>query len=186
MNDSLQPAVFLDRDGTLIEDRGHLRHPQEVVFFPDTCAALRGLQTQFMLFVVTNQGGIGEGIITAEEAAAVNAHVVDELANNGVHIRQVYTCPHSRDAECGCIKPNPHFLLQAVQEHAVDLSQSYAVGDHPHDVELAVRAGARRGILVLTGHGLRHREEVPPPTLVAASIGEAAVLIATQAVSGGV
>lgn len=181
----LRPAIFLDRDGTLIEDRGHLRRPDEVVLLPDTCVALRSLQSQFLLFIVTNQSGIAEGTITARQAATVNTHVVDSLAAEGVHIKQVYTCPHSRSDGCRCIKPQPHFLRQAMQDYGVDLSRSYTVGDHPHDVELAHRAGARQGILVLTGHGLRHRRDVPADTPTAAGIGEAAVLISADAAGGG-
>ncbi len=182
---TLRPAVFLDRDGTLIEDRGHLQQPADVVFFPDTWDALRSLQSDFLLFIVTNQGGISEGTITPGQAAAVNSHVVRELAANGIHITQVYTCPHSREDGCCCIKPRPHFLLQAMQDHRVDLSRSYTVGDHPHDVELAHCAGARRGILVLTGHGPRHRSGVPAETPIAATIGAAALMIAADAAGDG-
>ncbi len=185
MAPTLRPAVFLDRDGTLIEDRGHLRRPDQVVFFPDTCDALRSLQSDFLLFIVTNQGGIAQRTITAGQATAVNEHVVSELAANSIHVTQVYTCPHSRDDGCCCIKPKPYFLQQAVQDHGVDLSRSYTVGDHPHDVELAHCAGARRGILVLTGHGRRHRSDVPAQTPTAATIGEAAVLIAADAAADG-
>jgi len=172
-----QPAVFLDRDGTLIEDRGHLRNPAEVVFFPDTFAALRKLQRRFMLFLVTHQGGIGQGLVTAQAVASVNAHVVSELAAAGIRLAEVYVCPHRRDEGCACLKPAPHFLLQAAERHGVDLSGSFTVGDHPHDVELAARAGARAGIYVLTGHGRKHRDELPPGTPVAATIGEAVQII---------
>jgi histidinol-phosphate phosphatase family protein len=152
-----------------------------VVFFPDTCTALRSLQSDFLLFIVTNQVGISEGTITPEQATAVNAHVVRELSANGIHITQVYTCPHSREDGCCCIKPQPYFLEQAMQDHAIDLSRSYTVGDHPHDVELAHCAGAREGILVLTGHGRKHRSEVPADTTTAATIAEAAALISADA-----
>jgi len=178
-----RPAVFLDRDGTIIEDRGHLRRPDEVEFYPDAFAALRSLQPRFALVIVTNQGGIGQGLITAAEAERLNGHVVGMLAANGVDIAGVYVCPHSRAEGCRCIKPHPHFLLEAARKHGLDLSRSFTVGYHPHDVELADRAGARRGILVLTGHGRRHEGDVAPGTPKAAGIGEAAEIIATY--SGG-
>lgn len=167
------PAVFLDRDGTLIEDRGHLRDPGEVVFFPDTVEALRRLQKEFRLFIVTNQSGIGKGLITAAEADRINRHVVGQLQHQGVQIEQVYCCPHRRDEQCACIKPNPFFLEQAAQDYGLDLVNSFTVGDHPHDVELAGKSGAE-GVYVLTGHGPQHRAELPAGTTVAAGIREAA------------
>lgn len=172
-----QPAVFLDRDGTLIEDRGYLSRPEEVAFFPETFLALRKLQRRFLLFIVTNQGGIGEGLISDDAVAGVNQHIVSELAAAGVRIAEVYVCPHRRNEGCRCIKPYPHFLLQAAERHAVDLTSSFTIGDHPYDIELARRAGARAGIYVLTGHGLKHRDELPPATPVAATIGQAAKII---------
>lgn len=184
MNASARPAIFFDRDGTLIEDRGHLSRPGEVVFFEQTVPALRQLQDSFLLFIVTNQSGIGQGLITAADAATINNYVVARLADHGLHITEVYVCPHSREEGCSCIKPHPHFLLQAARQHGVDLASSYTVGDHPHDVELATQAGARSGILLLTGHGLKHRHELPTGTPTAAHIGEAAAIIAAQSNGG--
>jgi len=170
---SPMPAVFLDRDGTLIEDRGHLRDPDDVVFYPDTAEALRRLQKEFRLFIVTNQSGIGKGLITAAEAGRVNGYVVERLQQEGVRIEQVYCCPHRREDLCACIKPNPLFLNQAAKDYHLDLSRSFTVGDHPHDVQLAGPAGAA-GLYVLTGHGSRHRTELPAGTTVVPGIREAA------------
>ncbi|HOD80265.1 MAG: D-glycero-beta-D-manno-heptose-1,7-bisphosphate 7-phosphatase [Planctomycetes bacterium ADurb.Bin126] len=169
-------AVFLDRDGTIIEDRGHLGSIEQVVFYPRALAALRELGRSFRLFIVTNQTGVGEGTITAGQARAVNRHVVERLAAGGVEIVRTYTCPHRRSEGCICIKPNPHWLLEAARAYDVDLARSWVVGDHPHDVELARRAGAR-GVYVLTGHGAKHRADVPQGTSVAEDISEAARLI---------
>lgn len=180
MSPTGQPAIFLDRDGTLIEDRGHLHQPSQVVFYPFTFQALRGLQTHFRLFIVTHQGGIAQGLITAAQAAAVNDHVVRELAARDIEITRVYTCPHDRREQCHCLKPQPHFLQEAAREYGIDLSRSFTVGDHPHDVDLAAAAGAKAGILVLTGHGCKHLHEMAPDTPTAASLAEAAVMIAQQ------
>lgn len=169
----VSPAVFLDRDGTLIEDRGALREPRDVAFFPETAEALRRLQAHFRLFIVTHQSGIGEGLISAAEADRVNAFTVERLRQEGVHIERVYCCPHRRDEMCACIKPNPLFLEQAARDHGLDLSGSFVVGDHPHDVLLAENAGAT-GLYVLTGHGRRHRTELPPDKTVVPGIREAA------------
>lgn len=172
----MRPAVFLDRDGTLIEDRGHLRKPEDVVFFPDTIPALLELPKEFLLFIVTHQSGIAKGLITAKQARVVNDYVVDVLADAGIAIREVYCCPHNRADKCQCVKPNPYHLLQAAKKYDVDLPHSFVLGDHPHDVELARRAGAT-GIYLLTGHGEKHRHELMPDEIVAKGIGEACVRI---------
>lgn len=166
-------AIFFDRDGTLIEDRGHLRSPEEVVFFPETVPALRKLQSRFRFFIVTNQSGVGKGEMTLDEAHRVNAFVVEKLKADGIHIEAVYCCPHQRSENCACIKPQTHFLELAAREYHLDLTRSFVIGDHPHDVELARNAGAT-GIYVLTGHGSKHRSELSPGEIVTSHIGEAA------------
>lgn len=170
------PAVFLDRDGTLIEDRGHLQSPAEVVFFPDTVRALQLLQQTFKLFIVTNQPGIAEGAISQLEVAHVHEFILGHLAVSGVRIEQVYCCPHRRSDGCRCIKPNPYFLQEVSRAYGIDLCRSFVIGDHPHDVELARNAGAT-GIYVLTGHGKRHHADLQPDTFVASDIWEAANLV---------
>lgn len=167
------PAVFLDRDGTIIDDRGVLGEPSEVVFYPDTVDALRRLQEHFLLFLVTNQPGVARGVITLDHVNRVNAHVVSYLAEHGVTITAVYVCPHERVDGCICIKPNPHFLHKAAAEHAVDLPRSFTVGDHPHDVDLARSVGAR-GVYVRTGHGEKHLGDLSPGEIVVSGIREAA------------
>ena len=114
-----KPAVFLDRDGTLIEDRGHLGNPAEAVFYPHTVEALRRLGDQFLLFMVTNQNGVAKGKITLEAAHRVNDHIVRTLGEAGIPIREVYCCPHQRSDGCACIKPNPHFVRRAEADHGV-------------------------------------------------------------------
>jgi len=168
-----RPAVFLDRDGTLIEDRGHLRDPANVVFYPDTAEALRLLRRRFLMFIVTNQPGVAEGAVSLDDVRRVNDCVVQRLREAGVGVTAVYVCPHKRSEGCECIKPNPHFPRQAATAHGVDLARSYCVGDHPHDLELARRAGAR-GIYVLTGHGAKHHAELPTESVVVPGILEAA------------
>ncbi len=169
----LRPAVFLDRDGTLIEDRGHLSEPSEVAFYPETVEALTRLQPYFLLFLVTNQPWVARGILTLEDVNRVNARVVAHLAGHGITITAVYVCPHERSDGCSCIKPNPYFLHRAAAEHGVDLRRSFTVGDHPHDVQFARAVGAR-GIYVRTGHGSKHLAELAPGEIVVAGIGAAA------------
>ena len=171
-----KPAVFLDRDGTLIEDAGFLRDVAQVDFYPQTFSALRRLG-EFVLFIVTNQSGIAKGQIRTEEARAVNDYVVQRLAEAGTRIRAVYCCPHQRTDGCECMKPNSYFLKLAERDHEIDLTRSFVVGDHPSDIELAQAVGAK-GIYVLTGHGVKHRPELRVPAMVVADIEAAAELIA--------
>jgi D-glycero-D-manno-heptose 1,7-bisphosphate phosphatase len=175
MSEAKRPraAIFLDRDGTLIEDRGHLADPADVAFYPGAVEALQRLQDGFLFFIVTNQSGVAQGIIDMRDVERVNDHVVDRLAAAGIVIAAVYVCPHRRSDGCDCIKPNPHFLHKAAEEFQVSLPDSFVVGDHPHDVELAVQAGAQ-GIYVCTGHGLKHLNELHGRHVVVSDIQEAA------------
>lgn len=173
MRHNANAAVFLDRDGTIIEDRGHLRDPSEVVFFPDIFEALLKLQRHFLLLIVTNQPGVAEGVITRNDVDRVNAHVIAVLAGRGVKIRDLYMCPHRRSEQCRCMKPKPYFLREAAERYGIELGASFTVGDHPHDIQLARNAGAH-GIYVLSGHGQKHRAEVPNGTEVVAGIKQAA------------
>ena len=168
-----RPAIFLDRDGTLIEDQGHLSNPEQAVFYPETVQSLRRLQAHYLLFIVTNQSGVSRGVLLPADADRVNAHVAERLKNAGVAIREVYCCPHTREDGCACMKPKPHFLFKAACDHGIDLSRSFVVGNHPSDVELAVNAGAR-GIYVLSGHGHKHRNELDAPCEIVEGIRNAA------------
>ena len=169
-----RPAVFLDRDGTLIEDRGWLRSPAGAVFYPDTIPALRKLAEGHELFIATQQSGVARGLLTAAEVRAVNDHVVARLAEAGIAIRDVLCCVHGPDDGCTCRKPHPAPLRQAAGKYGLDLARSFVVGDHPHDVELARQAGAA-GIYVRTGHGQKHRAELPADvTAIVPGIREAA------------
>ena len=173
-------AVFLDRDGTLIEDRGHLSHPSEVVFYPNAVECLRRLQDAgFALFIITNQSGVAKGELTPQDVDRVNRYVCHYLAERGIDISAVYVCPHHRSDGCDCIKPNPHFLHRAAQEHGIDLSRTYSVGDHPCDAQLAENAGGR-GVYVLSGHGEKHRSELEKDTVVVQDVAEAAEWILGQ------
>jgi D-glycero-D-manno-heptose 1,7-bisphosphate phosphatase len=172
----LVPAVFLDRDGTIIEDQGDLSDPSQVVFFKDTIPSLRRLCARFTLFIVTNQSGVAKGTITMKGVERVNAYIESYLRGYGIRLQAIYVCPHDRLSGCRCIKPNPYFPKKAEREFGIDLGRSFVIGDHPHDVELAANAGAS-GIYVLSGHGTKHRHEIPKSTVVANGIREAAEIV---------
>ena len=168
--------MFLDRDGTIIEDRGHLSLASQVVFFSDTISSLQRLQEHFALFIVTNQPGVAKGVISAQDVARVNAYIESYLAGSGVRIVATYVCPHGRSDGCACIKPKPYFLKKAEENHGIDLRHSFVIGDHPHDVVLAEKVGAS-GIYLLSGHGSKHRQELSGDFPVVDGIRDAAELI---------
>jgi D-glycero-D-manno-heptose 1,7-bisphosphate phosphatase len=165
-------AIFLDRDGTIIEDRGYLEYPSQVVFFNETFSSLRRLSELFDLFIVTNQSGVAQGVISIENVKRVNYYIESTLKDRGIKIVDTYVCPHDRSDNCECIKPKPYFMKKAEREHDIDLLRSFVIGDHPHDIEFAENVGAK-GIYVLTGHGIKHRNELSPTTLIAYGISEA-------------
>jgi D-glycero-D-manno-heptose 1,7-bisphosphate phosphatase len=147
-------AVFADRDGTLIEDPGYLADPDGVVLLPGAAHALARLRDHgFVLVVVSNQSGIARGLITEEQAAAVHARFVAELAGRGVQLDAVRYCPHGPNDGCVCRKPLPGLLLEAAEELGVDPARSFMVGDTPSDIEAGKRAGCMTILLAAGGAG---------------------------------
>jgi L-threonylcarbamoyladenylate synthase len=155
-----KPAVFLDRDGTLIEDIGIISSPNQIRLFDDTIETLLSLQKHFLLFVITNQGSAVSGSITQNQIKSVNEALDTLLKTEGITIQEWYVCPHKRSDNCDCIKPNSFFVLEAAKNYDLDLQRSYIIGDHPHDV-LTGEAEGVFGLYLLTGHGLKHIDEVP-------------------------
>jgi len=153
-----RPAVFLDRDGTLVDDPGFLRDPAAVSLLPGAAAAIGRLNAAgFVVVVVTNQSGIAQGFITAAEYAAVERRVGQLVAQEGGRIDRTYHCPHypAVGGPCGCRKPGTLLYRQAVADFGVDASASWGVGDRLSDL-LPVRELGGRGILVRTGTGREH------------------------------
>ncbi len=136
-------AVFLDRDGTLIADPGYLRDPDQVKLLPGAAAALAALAERgYLLVLVSNQSGVGRGLITAEEARRVHSRFVALLAEAGVTLDGAYYCPHTPEAGCACRKPRPGLLLDAAREHGIDLRRSVMIGNAESDVGAGTAAGA--------------------------------------------
>jgi len=145
-------AVFLDRDGTIIEERNYLSRPEEVVVFPGTRTALRRLQDGgFKLFIVSNQSGVGRGYFTLTDVERVNDRMLAEL--DGAKIERIYVAPEAPDVPSRGRKPSPQFLFDARDEFGVDLAGSYMIGDKLIDLECGWNAGVSRCLLVRTGYG---------------------------------
>jgi D-glycero-D-manno-heptose 1,7-bisphosphate phosphatase len=155
-------AVFLDRDGTIIVDKHYLRHPDQVVPFPDAISALTRLQTAgFKLFIVSNQSGVGRGYFTIEEVELVNNHLVEEFGRSGVRFEKIYFAPEAPEAPSRGRKPSPQFLFDARDEFGVNLGGSYVIGDKLSDLECGWNAGVQKSILVRTGSGAETERSAP-------------------------
>ena len=148
MTDALSPAVFVDRDGTIMKDCDYCSDPKDVSIFPGVPEALRRLKSRgFKLIVITNQSGIGRGLMTVEQYRAVETEVLRQL--HGL-IEAIYFCPDVPGQHSSCRKPVPGMILQAMREHGIDLSRSFFIGDKEIDVECGRNAGVRT-IRVQTG-----------------------------------
>lgn len=169
-------AVFLDRDGTLIEDRHYLCKPEGVVIIPGVAEALRRLQKAGLkLFIVSNQSGVGRGYFTMAEVESVNNRMISELGWNP--FEKIYIAPEAPDQPSRGRKPSPAFLFDARDEFGVDLAKSWVVGDKRIDLECGWNAGVRGSILVRTGYGARTEQEhpdVPGRAIVVDNMADAA------------
>jgi D-glycero-D-manno-heptose 1,7-bisphosphate phosphatase len=186
----MRRAVFLDRDGTLIEEAGYLDRLDRLAFFPYTVDAVRVLnRAGFALVVVSNQSGIARGIV--EDAFVAEAHraISDKLEAGGARIDAYYYCPHYPTAvveayrrECDCRKPKPGLLRRAADDLHIDLARSFVVGDRWHDIAAGQAVGAR-GVLVRTGLG--RRDEAAPdagvsPAAIVDTLADASAWILDQ------
>jgi D-glycero-D-manno-heptose 1,7-bisphosphate phosphatase len=148
MTDALSPAVFVDRDGTIMEDCDYCSDPTAVKIFRGVPEALRRLKARgFKLIIITNQSGIGRRLIRVEQYRAVETEVLRQL--DGL-IEATYFCPDVPDQYSSHRKPAPGMILQAQREHRLDLSRSFFIGDKEIDVECGRNAGVRT-IRVQTG-----------------------------------
>lgn len=183
-----RPAVFLDRDGTLIEERGYPTTTADIVPRPGVGAALARLgRAGYLRIVLTNQSAIARGLLTEEALDELHADLAARLAADGGAFDALYYCPHHPDGvaaaythACACRKPAPGLLELALAEHDVDLSRSAFVGDSPRDLFPDV-PGAGPRILVRGGHPLR---DVAAADHVADSLPDAVAWLLARPLQG--
>jgi histidinol-phosphate phosphatase family protein len=140
--------VFLDKDGTLVENVPYNVDPARQRLVPTAVSALRQWQRQgYVLLVISNQTGIAHGYFTQAELDTLIADLRRQLLAHGIRLAGFYACPHAPDAQdqplCACRKPGPGLLRQAAAEHGIDLARSWMIGDILHDIEAGRRAGCR-------------------------------------------
>jgi D-glycero-D-manno-heptose 1,7-bisphosphate phosphatase len=177
-----RPAVFLDRDGTIVDELGFLDDPTRVRLLPGAARAIARLNGAGLpVLVITNQSGIARGLLDERILARVHARLAELLAADGAHVDGFYHCPHHPEVggPCACRKPEPGLVLDAAREHGVDLGASWLVGDADRDLEAARRAGVPGRILVLTGKGeaTHARLAAADGVRLARDLGEAVELV---------
>lgn len=152
---ALSPALFLDRDGVIIENRAnYVRQWADVEFFPQALAALARIRAStYKIIIVTNQSAVGRGLMSWQTAVALNQQIVEVVHQHHGRIDASYLCPDAPDPTSRCRKPAPGMLLQAAQEHQIDLARSIMLGDALSDVQAGRAAGVQLAGLLLTGRG---------------------------------
>ncbi|HOK05277.1 MAG TPA: D-glycero-beta-D-manno-heptose 1,7-bisphosphate 7-phosphatase [Victivallales bacterium] len=145
----MNKAVFLDRDNTIIFDKGYLSNPDEVKLISGVTPALKKLsEAGFLLIIVTNQSGIGRGYFSKEQMNLVNQKILQMLEKENIHIEKIYFCPHTPSENCECRKPKPGLILKAARELKIDISKSIMIGDKTSDLEAGIMAGCKYNIMI--------------------------------------
>jgi histidinol-phosphate phosphatase family protein len=175
------PAIFLDRDGTLIFDRNYLSFPKQVKLYSFAAESINKLRNAgFKIIIVTNQSGISRGIFTERDLENVNKKFMALLKSAGAEVDAIYYCPHVDSDNCSCRKPKIGMVLQGAKDFNVDLKKSYAVGDSVRDYMLGFNMGGK-GILVLTGYGKKQQikilKEKIKPIAICKTLKQAATFI---------
>jgi D-glycero-D-manno-heptose 1,7-bisphosphate phosphatase len=170
-----QKTVFIDRDGTLIEEVNFLHKVEELRFFPWTVEAVRLLKENgFLVIVITNQSGIGRKIFEESAMHEIHEKIQEELSEK---LDEFYFCPHLPDEGCACRKPNLGMIETARAHFEIDLANSWMIGDKAIDIETGFNAGIKTA-LVLTGYGRKALESLErKPNLVAENLLEAVKII---------
>ncbi len=178
MGNPLLPLLLLDRDGTIVVERGFPKDPAELELIPGSPAAIRRLRALGLrVAVISNQSGIGRGHLTRDDAERVNARLVEVLAAEGAILDGIYYCPHAPEEGCDCRKPRRRLLDRAAADLGGDLAKSFFVGDKKDDVDAGRNVGATT-FLVRTGYGAAQVfPEGCGPDYVVADLAEAAARI---------
>lgn len=172
-------ALFLDRDGTIIIDTDYPDDPNKVAFVPGTIEALREIQKEYVLIVISNQSGVGRGLITKEQFTSVHEQFVMILRDVNIEIAGVYYCPHAPEELCDCRKPSPKMILDAADRHDIDLATSYMIGDKMSDVVAGSRAGCRTILIAPPNRAISEEFEEAYEGLTASDLNDAVNQIIT-------
>lgn len=177
----MERAVFLDRDGVIIEDVGYLDECSKIKFSRRVSEAIKLLNKNgFKVIVITNQAGVARGYFTEETLQKINGYIQDSLARQGAFVDKTYYCPHHVEGiieeykkECYCRKPNPGMIEIAASEYGFDLENSFVIGDNISDIEAGHRAGCKTILLEGEGSTGRKGEVALMPDHIALDLYEA-------------
>lgn len=166
----MKKAVFMDRDGVIIEQVAYLSSPEQVALIPGAAEALRLIHSRGdAAVVISNQSGVGRGYFGVEAVEAAHARIQELLAPCGEKVDAFYYCPHAPEEHCRCRKPLPEMILRAAKEHGIDVASSLMLGDRMSDLECGVNAGCAQSVLVRTGYG---REQEPKAAAAGFAVAE--------------
>ncbi len=162
-------AVFIDRDGTIIEELEYLKDLERIRLIPHSADAIRSLnEREILAIIVSNQAGVARGYFLEETVRKINERLEELLSKEGAHLDAIYYCPHHPEfgspeyrKDCNCRKPKPGMLWKSAKKFHLNLKDCYVIGDRADDIRLAQNGGAK-GILVLTGYGQKAKEEIKP------------------------
>lgn len=179
----MNKAIFLDRDGVINRDKGHVHKIEDCEFFPDTFKALQKAPENFKLIVITNQAGIAKGYYTEKILHKFTAWMLDKFKKNDIKIDKVYYCPHHPDGvvekytiNCDCRKPAPGMLKQAAKEFDLNLRECWLIGDNTSDVKSGQNAGCTT-ILIKTGRTSKDQVLETAPDYEVETLSEAIEII---------
>jgi len=166
---SMKPALFLDRDGVIIENRSnYVRAWSDVSIYPQAIEALIKVKpTGYKTIILSNQSAVGRGLISPEIAQEINLRLIEEIQSAGGRIDGLFMCPHAPHDNCACRKPQPGLILEAADSLSLDLSRSILVGDALSDIMAGQSAGVGKNVLVRTGRGgaqstIALADQIPP------------------------
>lgn len=185
-------AVFIDRDGTISEEVGYINHASRFRLFPYAAAAIKHLnENGWLAIVITNQGGVARGYFSEDLVQMIHGAMTNDLQKGGARLDAIYYCAHHPTVgeppyrlDCDCRKPKPGLISRAARDFAIDLKESWMVGDRYSDVELARNASVK-SMFVMSGYGRGEWEHqraswTEKPDLVAENLLEAVRLIVAK------
>lgn len=164
---SMLPAIFLDRDGVIIENvPTYVRSWEDVKLIPGALDALAHIrQSPYKILIVTNQSAVGRRIISTSQAEEINSRLYNVILHAGGRIDGIFMCPHAPQENCDCRKPKPGLILKAARQLDIDLDNSLLFGDAISDLLAAQAAGIRQTVLLRTGRGAEEEKLPHPPHL---------------------
>jgi D-glycero-D-manno-heptose 1,7-bisphosphate phosphatase len=181
-------AVFLDRDGTIVEDVGYMNTPEQIKFIPGAIEAIKMLnEADFKVVIISNQAGVARGLVTEDMLQTIDKTLHKWVLNGGAHLDGIYYCPHHPEhgvypykQVCECRKPHPGLIKRAHRDLDIDLSLSYMVGDKATDIQAGKSAGAKT-VFVMSGRGKEQKEKLKvKPDHVADNLLKAVTWILNQ------